>query len=342
MISGKNILVTGGAGSIGRILIRRLLQQNPNVIRIFDQSEPGLAALKMELDDDRCRFLAGNIRDKDRLIRALDGIDIVIHTAAMKHVDVCEYNPFEAVKTNVMGLQNLIDVSIDLDVERVVFTSSDKAVHPANTMGTTKLLGEKLITAANKYSGGHEIKLASVRFGNVVNSSHSVIPIFYEQIEKGGPVTLTDSRMTRFFLTYDDVVGLVIGAMDHTRGGEVFIQKMNAVQIEDLAQAMIEVFAPKYDYDPEDIEITLTGQRIGETFDEKILTEREITRTIENENMYAITPEQAGDGGYLTHDGIDSFEPVDDVVRSSENAEKLKQTEIIELLQTGFNGEIAR
>jgi FlaA1/EpsC-like NDP-sugar epimerase len=134
----------------------------------------------------------------------------------MKHVDISEYNPFEAVKTNIIGLQSLIDVSIDADVDRFVFTSSDKAAHPANTMGTTKLLGEKLVTAANKYSGSHDIRLASVRFGNVINSSQSVIPVFREQIEEGDPVTLTDSKMNRFFLTYDDVAELVLGAMTHT------------------------------------------------------------------------------------------------------------------------------
>jgi len=341
MIADRNVLITGGAGSVGRILVRRLLQRDPNVVRILDQSEPGLAALKSELKDDRCRFLAGNVRDKERLARAVDGIDIVVHTAAMKHVDISEYNPFEAVKTNVMGLQNLIDVSIDADVNRFVFTSSDKAVHPANTMGTTKLLGEKLVTAANKYSGGHDIRLASVRFGNVVNSSQSVIPVFREQIETGGPVTLTDPRMTRFFLTYDDVAELVVGAMQHTEGGEVFVHKMDAVRIEDLAEAMIDAFAPTDGYEPGEIEITQTGRRIGETFDEEILTEREVTRTIENESLYAVVPEQSGDGGYLDHDGIDGFEPVDSVVRSSANAETLTRGEILDLLRTEFEEEVA-
>ena len=339
MIADRNVLVTGGAGSIGRILVRRLLQRDPSVIRILDQSEPGLAALRSELDDDRCRFLAGDVRDKDRLARAVDGIDIVVHTAAMKHVEISEYNPFEAVKTNVMGLQNLIDVSIDADVSRFVFTSSDKAVHPANTMGTTKLLGEKLVTAANKYSGGHDIRLASVRFGNVVNSSQSVIPVFRDQIETGGPVTLTDPRMTRFFLTYDDVAELVVGAMTHTEGGEVFVQKMDSVRIEDLAEAMIEAFAPTYGYEPGEIEITETGRRIGETFDEEILTDREVSRTTENESLYAIVPEQSGENGNLSHDGIDGFEPVDGVVRSSANAETLTQAEIIDLLRREFNEE---
>jgi FlaA1/EpsC-like NDP-sugar epimerase len=338
MIAGKNILVTGGAGSIGTILTQRILEHDPNVVRILDQSEPGLAALKKTLDDDRCRFLSGNIRDKDRLHRAVDDIDIIVHTAAMKHVDISEYNPFEAIKTNVMGLQNLIDVSIDADVETVVFTSSDKASHPANTMGATKLLGEKLVTAANKYSGGHDIQLASVRFGNVVNSSHSVIPVFREQIETGGPVTLTNPTMTRFFLTYDDVAELVLGAVNHTVGGEIFVYKMDAIRIEDLAEAMIDQFAPIYGRDPEQIDVVQTGRRVGETFHEEILTEREVTRTVENEALYAVIPEKSGDNGYLTHGGLDGFEPVSDVVRSSENATKLTREEITKLLQTEFEG----
>jgi FlaA1/EpsC-like NDP-sugar epimerase len=336
MIANKNILVTGGAGSIGRVLVRRLLQQDPNVVRIFDQSEPGLAAFKAELCGDRCRFLTGNIRDKNRLVRAVDGIDIVIHTAAMKHVDISEYNPFEAVKTNVMGLQNLIDASIGAGVERFVFTSSDKAAHPANTMGTTKLLGEKLVTAANKYSGSNDIQLASVRFGNVINSSQSVIPIFHEQIKEGGPVTLTDPKMTRFFLTYDDVAELVLKAVNYTEGGEIFVHKMDAIRIEDLAEAMIDALAPTFEYDPADIEITQTGRRVAETFHEEILTEREVSRTIENESLYAVIPEQSGENGYLTHDGIKGFEPVNGVVRSSENAEKLTREEIYQLLRTEF------
>lgn len=313
------------------------------MVRIFDQSEPGLAAFKSELADydNKCRFLTGNIRDKDRLARAVDNIDIVVHTAAMKHVDISEYNPFEAVKTNVIGLQNMIDVSIDADVERFVFTSSDKAAHPANTMGTTKLLGERLVTAANKYSGGSDIQLASVRFGNVINSSQSVIPLFREQIERGGPVTLTDPRMSRFFLTYDDVAKLVLGAMKHTQGGELFIQKMDAIWIEDLAEAMVEAFAPVYGHDPAAIEITETGRRVGETFDEKILTKREVSRTIENDSLYAVLPEQSTDNGYLHHDGIEGFEPVDGVVRSSENADKLSRDEILTLLRTEFEEGIA-
>jgi FlaA1/EpsC-like NDP-sugar epimerase len=257
----------------------------------------------------------------------------------MKHVDVCEYNPFEAVKTNVVGLQNLIDVSIDANVDRFVFTSSDKAVYPANTMGTTKLLGERLVTAANKYSGGHDIKLTSVRFGNVINSSQSVIPVFRRQIADGGPLTLTDPRMTRFFLTYDDVAELVTAAMRHTQGGEVFIKKMDAIAIEDLAEAMIDVFAKKSGHEPSDIDIEVTGRRIGETFNEEILTDRESTRVVENTSFYAVVPEHSGENGYLTRNGIDEFEPADDVVRSSETVQKLDIEEIVTLLETEF-GEV--
>lgn len=334
MITNKNILLTGGAGSVGRAVVHRLLGENPNVLRIFDQSEPGLAAFKSEIDDDRCRFLVGNIRDKDRLSRAVNGIDVVIHMAAMKHVDISEYNPFEAVKTNVVGLQNLIDVSIDADVDRLVFTSSDKAANPANTMGTTKLLGEKLVTAGNKYRGSSGIQLASVRFGNVINSSQSVIPVFRDQIKNGGPVTLTDPDMSRFFLTYDDISELILESLEHMQGGEIFLKKMNAIRIEDLAEAMVDTFAPEYNHDPEEIEITKTGARVGETLDEHILTEREMTRTVENESLYAILPEQSEKNGYITHSGLDGFESVDRVVRSSKNADKLSREQISRLVKT--------
>ena len=341
MIADKTVLITGGAGSVGRILVRQLLNRTAEVIRVFDQSEPGLAELKSQVNAEKCRFFVGNVRDKDRLARAMNGVDIVIHTAAMKHVDISEYNPFEAVKTNVIGLQNVIDAAIDADVERFVFTSSDKAAHPANTMGTTKLLGEKLVTAANKYSGGHDIRLCSVRFGNVINSSQSVIPIFKRQIETGGPVTLTDPQMSRFFLTYNDVTELVIDAMKHTEAGEIFIQKMDAIAIEDLAEAMIDVFAPAYDHQPAKIDIEETGRRVGETLDEKILTQREVHRTVENDSLYAILPEQSEGDDYLDYSTLDGFDPVETVVRSSEHADKLSQPDIRHLLQSEFAGVIA-
>lgn len=331
MIAGNTVLLTGGAGSVGRSLIPRILDRDPQTLRILDNSEPGLASLQADLDDQRCRFFAGDVRDGDRLSRAMTNVDTVFHTAAMKHVDICEYNPFEAVKTNALGLQNVVDAAIDASVDRFVFTSSDKAVHPANTMGTTKLLGEKLVTAGNTYSGGSEIDLTSVRFGNVINSSRSVIPLFTEQIRDGGPVTLTDERMTRFFLTYDDIFELVTGAAKKTTGGEVFVYKMPAIRIADLAEAMIETVAPNHGYDPEDIEIEIIGPRPGETFHEEIMTEREARRAYENDSMYAILPEATE---IRTPTPPDGFEAASDIVLSSENAEKLSKNEIVSLLET--------
>jgi FlaA1/EpsC-like NDP-sugar epimerase len=302
------------------------------VVRIFDNNEPSLSRLKADLDDTRCRYLVGDVRDKDRLARAMEDIDVVIHSAAMKHVDLSEYNPFEAVKTNVMGLQNVVDTAIDSTVKRLVYTSSDKAVNPANTMGTTKLLGEKLVTAGNKHRGRGDLHLASVRFGNVINSSRSVIPVFHRQIRKGGPVTLTDERMTRFFLSYTDLVELVTKAIEKTNGGEVFVYKMPALRIQDLAEVMIEVLAPGYGHDPDRIGVEIVGRRLGETLHEEIMTEREAERALENDRLHAIPPETAEGNGYLRHDGIEGFEESEQVVRSSEHAEWLERHEIRELL----------
>jgi len=330
MIAGNNVLITG-VGSVGRRIASHCLNRDANIVRLLDNDEPRLAKVRSTFDDDRCRFLIGDVRDEARLGRAMEGIDVVIHTAAMKHVDISEYNAFEAVKTNVLGLQNLIDTAIDKGIERVVFTSSDKAVDPANTMGTTKLLGEKLITAAHKYSGRQDLRLTSVRFGNVINSSQSVIPIFHEQIKDGGPVTLTDSRMTRFFLSYDDVITLITEALDRTSGGETFIYKMPAMRIEDLANAMIEVLAPEYGYTIEEIDIEMIGRSVGETFHEKIMTEREAHRALENEVLYAIPPET---NGHLDYGGLEGFEPADDMIRSSGNKEPLTKDEIAELIRS--------
>jgi FlaA1/EpsC-like NDP-sugar epimerase len=292
MISGSNVLVTGGAGSVGATLVERFLATDATVVRILDNNEPNLSALKSRLNDDRCRFLVGDVRDKDRLERAMQNIDVVVHAAAMKHVDVSEYNPFEAVKTNVVGLQNVVDTAIDTSVNRLVFTSSDKAVHPANTMGTTKLLGEKLVTAGNKYAGRSDLQLASVRFGNVIGTSQSVVPLFRRQIADGGPVTLTDDRMTRFFLTREQMADLVVGALRYTEGGEVFLHEM-------------------------------------------VVTEREAARVHahEHEELYAVAPETTEGNGYLSHDGISGFEPLDDFVRSSADADLLDRAEIAVTLE---------
>jgi len=331
VIEGANVLVTGGAGSVGRMLAYRLLDAGVDVVRILDNNEPSLASMKSDLGNGRLRYLAGDIRDKDRLERAMRDIDVVIHAAAMKHVDISEYNPFEAVKTNVVGLQNVVDTSIDAGVQRVAFTSSDKAVDPANSMGTTKLLGEKLVTAGNKYSGRRDLDLCSVRFGNVLGSSGSVVPLFERQIREGGPVTVTDSRMMRFFITPDEVADLLLRAVEYTEGGEVFIRKMTGIAIEDLARAMIDYLGPQYGVDPDDVDVDIIGRRVGETIHEEIMTEREARRVLENDDLYAIPPETQGEA-YLDHDGIEGFDPADDVVRSSEDTDLLDREAIVPLL----------
>lgn len=338
MIEGSKVLITGGAGSVGGLLSKHFLEKDPEVLRIFDNSEPSLAEIDKELGDDpRCRFLAGDIRDRDRLDRAVEDVDVVVHTAAMKHVDISEYNPFEAVKTNVVGLQNVIDASIDSSVQRFIFTSSDKAVNPHNTMGTTKLLGEKLVTAANKHRGRKDIRFASVRFGNVINSSQSVVPVFREQIRNGGPITLTDPKMERFFLTYDEIIDLVTSTVETTEMGEIFMHKMQAMRIKDLAEAMIELLAPKYGRDPDKVEIDVTGRRPGETFHEETMTRDEVKRTVENDDLYAILPETGGNGGLEHHGGLDGFSEAENVVRSTEDARKLDREEIKELLKRGMD-----
>lgn len=332
MIEGNNILVTGGAGSVGSYLVRKLLAEDPAVVRILDNNEANLSELKRDLVDDRCRFLSGDVRDADRMKRAIQNVDVIVHTAGLKHVDLSEYNPFEAVKTNVVGLQNVVDTAIDADVQRVVFTSSDKAVNPANTMGTTKLLGEKLITAGNKHKGGRDLKLASVRFGNVINSSQSVIPLFRNQIEAGGPVTITDDRMTRFFLTKDQLGDLVLEAIESTEGGEVFLHKMAAMRVEDIAEVLIRELAPEFGYSPAGIERKYIGKRIGETIHEEVMTEREAARTLEGPSTYAIPPETTDANGYFTHDGIEGYAPAESLERSSAEARKLNLNEVTELL----------
>ncbi|WP_292468791.1 UDP-N-acetylglucosamine 4,6-dehydratase family protein [Methanolobus sp.] len=290
----KKILVTGGTGSLGKELVRYLLaNEHPEIVRIFDVDETEQFEFQQELKghEDIVRFLLGDVRDKERLSRAVENIDIIFHTAALKHVMACEYNPFEAVKTNVIGMQNIIDVSIDNNVSKVIFTSSDKAVNPSNTMGATKLLAEKLMTSANYYKGARECVFSSVRFGNVMGSRGSVIPLFKQQIKAGGPVTITDPTMTRFMMSMSQAVELVLLSVGMSHGGEVFIFKMPTVNIQDLAEVLIEELAHKYGYRPEDIDIEIIGSKPGEKMYEELMTEDEASRSLEREDMFIIIPE---------------------------------------------------
>jgi len=287
----KIILVTGGVGSIGSQLVKELLKHNPKTIRIFDNNETGLFNLEQELRSKKLRCLVGDVRDKERLKRAIEGVDIVFHAAALKHVPLCEYNPFEAMQTNVVGTQNVIDACLETDVIKMINISTDKAVSPVNVMGATKLLAERLVSAANYYKGKRKTSFSSVRFGNVLNSRGSVIPLFEEQIKKGGPITITNPNMTRFVMSVRRAVDLVLMAAEMAKGGEIFIFKMPVLRICDLAEVMIQELAPKYGYNPKEIKVKIIGERIGEKFCEELITENEMKNAYETKNIFIISPE---------------------------------------------------
>ncbi len=270
----KDIFVTGGCGSIGSEIVKQLLKYKPKRIRVFDNNESGLFHLQQELHSPIIRLLVGDIRDKERLRLAVRNADIVFHAAALKHVPLCEYNPFEAVHTNVLGTQNLVEVVRDEKIDRLISISTDKAVNPINTMGATKLLSEKLVLTG-LMGDNCRTKFSCVRFGNVLNSVGSIIPILKKQIKQGGPVTITSKEMVRFFMSMPEAVNLVLKACHLAKGGEIFILKMKKIKIVDLAEVLIEKMAPKYGYNPQDIKVTIIGVRPGEKIEEKLVTEEE-------------------------------------------------------------------
>ena len=285
-------MVTGACGTVGSELVRQLLEDyNAAELIGLDNNESELFFLEQRFSEccDAHFFLA-DVRDSEKLTRKMLGIDVVFHTAAFKHVDMCERSPFEAVRTNVMGVQNIIQAAIDCNVKRVIFTSSDKAVNPTNVMGTSKLMGERLITAANSNQRTGEQVFTSTRFGNVIGSRGSVFLIFKNQIRQGKAVTLTDENMTRFIMSIREAVQLVIDSAALAMGGEVFITKMPVVKIKDLAEVMIEDLAPVYGHNPADIKIETIGVKPGEKMYEELMNEEEIRRSWELERYFSVLP----------------------------------------------------
>ncbi|MEK7482205.1 MAG: UDP-N-acetylglucosamine 4,6-dehydratase (inverting) [Patescibacteria group bacterium] len=279
-LDSKTILLTGGTGSFGKKFVEIALKEhNPKVIRIFSRDEFKQFEMAQEFNDERLRFLVGDVKDKDRAQRAMDGVDIVIHAAALKQVPSCEYNPFEAVKTNILGSQNIVDASIDKGVEKVICLSTDKAVNPVSLYGATKLCAEKLFVQGNAYSGGRKTKIGVVRYGNVVGSRGSVIPVFKEQKEKG-VLTVTDNRMTRFWITQEQAARFVILMLDTMRGGEIFVPKMPSMKLVNLALAI----APE-------AQIKIIGIRPGEKIGEALLTLEESRHSKEFDTHFVIEPE---------------------------------------------------
>jgi len=286
---GKNILVIGGTGTVGRALVNKLMSFSPKVIRIFSRDEFKQFVMGEELGDRKdLRFLLGDVRDKERLNRAMQGIDIVFNLAALKHVPACEYNPFEAVKTNVMGVQNVIDCAINNNVERVIYSSSDKGISPTNTMGATKLLAERLMSSADYTRGYARTVFASVRFGNVMGSRGSVIPLFKEQLQRNHYVTITDPDMTRFMMSLSHAVQLTLQAAKLARGGEVFVLKMPVVRLSDLAEIMIEDYCRKCHFPRGQVEVKYIGLRPGEKMFEELMTIDESKNALELNDMYII------------------------------------------------------
>ena len=294
MLDDKTILITGGTGTIGKALLEKLLENHdPKVIRIFsrDETKQYFLNLKYKGLEDKIRFFIGDIRDKERVSRAMENVDIVFHLAALKHVESCEYNPFEAIKTNIIGLQNLIDVSIEKKVQKFVYTSTDKAANPCNIMGVTKLLGEKLITAANYYKGVTGTLFYSVRFGNVLGSRGSLVPTIEKQIRKGLPITVTHTDMTRYIMGLNHALQLILESLNIAQGGEVFVLKMQSVKIIDLIEVLIEHYSEKYHKNAKDCEMKEIGILPGEKLYEELFSIEEVDRTYELDNMYLIIPQ---------------------------------------------------
>lgn len=289
----KIVLVTGGTGSIGSKIVKKLIKLQPKIVRVLDNNETALFELEQELNSKKIRTFIGDIRDKERLKRAFEQVDIVFHAGALKHVSLCEYNPFDAVKTNVLGTQNVLNAALDMNVKKVITISTDKAVNPINVMGATKLLAERLTISANYYVGNRDTVFSCVRFGNVLDSRGSVIPIFKKQIENGGPLTITDAEMTRFVMSIPEAVNMILHAGEIAKGEEIFILKMPALKIVDLAEVMIEILSYKYGFSHDEIEIEYIGKRLGEKLYEELMTVDELDYVVDKGELFVLNSEYA-------------------------------------------------
>jgi len=329
MFNDKKILITGGTGSLGQALTQRLLQKNVKTIRIFSRNESKQIEMESKFNDGRLRFLLGDIRDKERLVRATEDIDYVFHTAALKHVPKIEYNPFEAIKTNVIGSQNVIDACLQANVKKVICIGTDKAVSPLNTYGATKLLMEKLFVTANNYLNPqkHATKFIAVRYGNVLGSSGSVVPLFVEQIKNKKKITITDYQMTRFSITMDEALDFILKATEYGQGSEIFVPKIRAYTIFDIKKALTEILG--------NCDEKIVGVRPGEKMHETLINNEEIRYSWEYNNLYMITnplyPMFHPDVIEHTYQGIQKLDKFERY--SSDLAEKIPQDELKHILK---------
>jgi len=287
----KIILITGGTGSIGHGIIKQLINFKPKQIRVFTNDENSLVEIKEYLDNNNniFQFMVGDVRDRDRLNLAIRNVDIVFHAAAMKHIDICEENPFDAVKTNVVGTSNILEASIIEEVEKFIFISTDKATNPSTTLGGSKLLAERLTLDASTYVGKGKTKFAIVRFGNVLGSRGSVFQIFQKQIQNQKPLTVTDARMTRFIMSISEASKMILNVTHLAKDGEIFILKMPSIRIEDLAKGMLEVYKKKFPKNKIIKQIKILKSRERERFHELLITQDEIPYCHDVGNMYKIS-----------------------------------------------------
>ena len=329
MYKGKKILITGGTGSLGQALTKRLLEQDVDTIRILSRNEGKQIEMENIFHDSRLRFFLGDVRDEERLVRATEDIDIVFHTAALKHVTKIEYNPFEGIKTNVMGSQNVINACTINNVEKAICVSTDKAVSPLNTYGATKLLAEKLFVTANNYidPDKHRTKFIALRYGNVAGSSGSVIPKFIQQLQNKQEITVTDLQMTRFSISMDEALDFILQATELGQGSEIFVPKLKAYSLLDVKTALNDIFG---DYGTNNI-----GIQPGEKLHEILINKDEMRYAWDFKNMYLLTnplypifhPNLINE----TYDGINKIENMD--VYSSDNVEKIRLNELKKIIQ---------
>ena len=326
MFKGKKILITGGTGSLGHALTKRLLNTDATTIRILSRNENNQIKMESNFKDDRLRFLLGDVRDSDRLSRAMEAVDIVFHAAALKHVPKIEYNPFEGIKTNVIGSQNVIDACVQQNVEKVVAISTDKATSPLNVYGATKTLMEKLFVAANTFSTPekHRTKFITVRYGNVLGSSGSVVPIFIDQIKNKKKVTITDTQMTRFSITMDEALEFILKATEIGKGSEIFIPKMKAYSIMDIKNVLVELLG--------DTGSETIGVRVGEKMHEILINRDEIRYGWEIDNMYMISnPSFSEQTIKAKYPGIQHVENIGEY--SSDYVDKIPHDELKDTIQ---------
>ena len=336
----KIVLVTGGTGSIGSEIVKQILKYEPTLVRILSNDEASLFNSQQELVKFKnVRYLLGDVRQKERLKVAMEDVDFVFHAAALKHVPLCEYNPFEAINTNVIGSQNVVEAAMTNNVKKCIFISTDKAVNPTSVLGATKLLAERLFIVANYYKGWSDTTFSVIRFGNVLNSRGSIIPLLKNQIATGGPVTITNPEMTRFVMSLPQAVELVFKSTLKSVGGEIFVFKMPALKIIDLIEVMIDEVAPKYGIDSRKVEKKILGPRLGEKSHEELLTKNELEWLYEDDEMFVILvpierpeeifePEIKGIRKVATIEGMD----IEDHYLSN-NAKLLNKKEIRELLR---------